>query len=109
MKRYIDECLICARHESATRFQSLNSIHVLQSFQLAGLNFIDALPKTSKGNSFILHFMNYFSRFSVAVATPTANVEDVIPALKHIFNAYQKPMKIYCDEGQHFFNEELKE
>ena len=109
VKRYIDECLICARHESAIRSQSLNSIHVFQSFQLADLNFIDALFKTSKRNSFILHFMNYFSRFSVVVAISTANVEDVISALKHIFNAYQKSMKIYCDEDQHFFNEELKE
>ena len=109
MKRYIDECLTCARHESAIRSQSLNSIHVLQSFQLAGLNFIDVFSKTSKRNSFVLHFMNYFSRFSVVVITSTANVEDVISALKHVFNAYQKSMKIYCDESQHFFNEELKE
>ena len=108
VKRYIDKCLICARHESATRFQLLNSIHVFQSFQLADLNFIDALSKTLKRNSFILHFMNYFSRFSVVVTTSTANVEDVISTLKHIFNAYQKSMKIYCDESQHFFNEELK-
>ena len=109
VKRYIDECLICARHESAIRSQFLNSIHVFQSFQLTDLNFIDALFKTSKRNSFILHFMNYFSRFSVIVIISTANVEDVISTLKHIFNAYQKSIEIYCDESQHFFNEELKE
>ena len=99
VKRYIDECLTCARHESAIRSQSLNSIHIFQSFQLTDLNFIDAFSKTSKRNSFVLHFMNYFKRFSVIVIISTANVEDVISILKHIFNAYQKSMKIYCDES----------
>ena len=108
VERYINECLVCARHESVIRTQSLNSIHVFQSFQLAEMNFIDALFKTSKENSFVFHFMNYFNRFSVTVSTSIANVEDVISALKYIFNIYQKSVKIYCDEDQHFFNEKLK-
>ena len=108
VERYIEGCLACARHGPATRSQPLNPIHVFRPFQLAGMDFIGALPRTSKGNSFVLHFMDYFSRFSVAIPTSTANVEDVIPALEYVFNAYQKPVEIYCDGGQHFHNEELK-
>ena len=73
------------------------------------MNFIDALSKISKENSFVFHFMNYFSRFFVTISISIANVENVIFALKYVFNAYQKSVKIYCDENQHFHNEKLKE
>ena len=108
VERYIKRCLTCARHEFVIRFQSLNSIHVFRSFQLVDMNFIDALSKISKKNSFVFHFMNYFSRFFVTIFISIANVENVILALEYVFNAYQKSVKIYCDEDQHFHNEELK-
>ena len=73
------------------------------------MNFINALFRTSKENFFVFHFMNYFSRFFVTVIISIANVEDVIFALKYVFNVYQKFMKIYCDEEQHFYNEKFKE
>ena len=44
----------------------------------------------------------------MTVSISIANVEDVISALKYIFNIYQKFVKIYCDDDQHFFNEKLK-
>ena len=56
---------------------------------------------------YILHFMDYFSRYSFTYATPTANVTNVISALQDLINRFAKPEVIYCDRGQHFENQLL--
>lgn len=53
--------------------------------------------------------MNYFSRYSIPISSKNANVADLKEALRYIFTIYRAPGEIYCDRGQHFLNEELKQ
>ena len=109
IERYIAGCLECAKHGPATRFQFLNPVMVTYPFQLLGMDFVGPLKTTREGNTHILNLVCYFSRFDILSATKAANVEDVILCLRRTFMTYRKPFTIYCDRGQHFFNDELKE
>jgi hypothetical protein len=109
VERYIAGCIDCVRHGPATRSQPLNPVLVTYPFQLIGIDFIGPLSKTASGHVYILNIVYYFTRFIVPFATKTANVEDVIWCLRLLFAMYRTPHAIYCDRGQHFLNEELRE
>ena len=109
VERYIAGCLDCARHGPAARSQLLHPIIILGPFRLLGIDFIGPLQRSRLGNSYILHVMDYFSRFSITFPSATANTTDVIPALEQVFSLYAKPKAIYWDRGQHFLNEPVKD
>ncbi len=72
------------------------------------MDFIGPLKLTSRGALYILHIIDYFSRFSIAYACKTANVSEVIESLRDVFTKYATPRAIYCDRGQHFNNKEMR-
>ena len=109
VERYIAGCIDCARHGPATRSQLLNPVLVTYPFQLIGMDFIGPLKTTRAGCIYILNVVCYFSRFVVPFACRSANVEDVLWCLRLLFVMYRTPFAIYCDSGQHFDNEELRE
>lgn len=109
VERYISGCIQCAQHGPATRSQPLHSVQVMRPFDLAAMDFMGPFEKTAKGNRYIFHFMDYFSRFSIPTATKTADVPDVIRCLRKVFQRYRKPVEIYNDHGQHFDNTELRD
>ena len=63
------------------------------------MDFIGPLKVTSRGYLYILHIIDYFSRFSIAYACKTANAPEVIESLKDVFIKYAAPRAIYCDRG----------
>jgi transposase InsO family protein len=73
------------------------------------MDFIRPLRETSRKNRFILHIVDYFSRYSWAYPTKNANVEDVIPRLDELFRHMPLPTAFYSDRGQHFLNTALEE
>ena len=109
VKRYIAECIKCARHGPATRSQSLHSIFIWFPFWLLDMNFISPMKSITSGSLYIFHVIDYFSRFSVAYACKTANASDVISSLKDVFVKYATSRAIYCDRGQHFDNMKIRE
>ena len=108
VEKYIAGCIYCAKHAPAQRSHLLQPVVTSRPFQLMAMDFIGPLKKTSSGNSYILHVMDYFSRFSFTFAYPTANASDVVLALTTIFETYTTPSSIYCDRGQHFENQVVK-
>ena len=109
VERYIQRCLQCARHESEVKSQLLHSMRVQRLFQLLNMNFIESLIIFTNESNFIFHVIDYFSRFFIAVVTKIANVSNVISILNRIFIFYFKSLDIYCDQDQHFNNEEMKD
>lgn len=73
------------------------------------MDFIGLFPTSQKGYWFILHIIDYFSRFSITTTTKTANTCDVIPALDRVFALYATPEGTYCDQGHHFNNQEVRD
>jgi hypothetical protein len=87
VKRYIIECLKCAKHESARRSQSLHFVLTTYSFQLIDMNFIESLIETkSTRHTHILNIVCYFSRFIISFACRTINVKNVTWNLRLFIN-----------------------
>jgi hypothetical protein len=108
VKKYIRDCLNCARYDSAQKSQLLHLIKVKQSFQLIKFDFIDLLSTIFDFNDFyIFHVMNYFSRFFILFLYRIVNAFDVISALQKVFTLYVTSLTIYCDKNQHFNNIEM--
>jgi hypothetical protein len=107
--KYIAGCMECARHGPATRSQPLHPITVFHPFQLMGMDYIGPLKVTTKGNTHILHIIDYFTRYSFSFPCPSATVFDTIQSLKNLFTLYGKPMAFYTDRGTHFDAQEVRD
>ena len=69
------------------------------------MNFIESMTKNFIIKmKYILHFMNYFFRYSFIYVTFTVNVIDVISVLQDLINRFAKSEMLYCDRDQHFEN-----
>ena len=73
-----------------------------------GTDFIGLLQRTRARNTHTLNVVCCFSRFEILFATKNANVKEIILCLRQAFITDRKPYAIYCDRGQHFFNDELR-
>ena len=72
------------------------------------MDFIGPLPE-SNGFKYILHIIEYMSRYSMTFPSQAANKEDTIQALEEIFQRFTAPVAIYADIGQHFDNKVVKD
>lgn len=107
---YITGCLSCARHAPAQWSQLLQPIVTHHPFQLLIMDFIDSMKKTvSAGYKYILHIMNYFSRYSMTYFSATANVSDIIQVLNNVFCQYTWLEAFFLNQDQHFENQVAKE
>jgi hypothetical protein len=109
VERYLAGCIHCIRHSPAQHSQWLQPVIVEEPFQMLGMDWIGPLPQTSSGNRYILHVMDYLSEFSFTRASKGATVEETIRGLDSIFHRLTHPRIIYCDRGQHFEAEKLKD
>ncbi len=77
-------------------------IETLALWQLVGIDWIGPFPMSDDSNRYILHIIDYFSRFSMAEASKDARLEDTIRILEQYVYAYTHPAAIYADPGRHF-------
>ena len=99
---YIKGCMLCAKYGPKTRTRPLSPIEVLEPFTLVGMDYIGPLDKTPQGNKYILHLIDYFSRFSYAIPTADNGSITTVKHLKEVFARTVDPIAIYSDSGSHF-------
>lgn len=104
VKRYIRGCPECAKQNPWTRKPPIFPIITIHPFQIIGMDFIGPLTRTARHHSYILHFVDYFSSFSIAFPTVSSSADDVLPTLETTFNIFPSPRMIYMDNGPHFTN-----
>ncbi|SLM37975.1 Ribonuclease H-like domain [Lasallia pustulata] len=110
VERYIAGCLSCARHAPAQRSQLLRPVITHRPFQLLAMDFVGPMKKTiPAGYQYILHIMDYFSRYSMTYPSAAANALDVIRALDDMFSRFTRPEAFFLDRGQHFENQVVEE
>ena len=70
----------------------LYPIFVPKPFQLLGMDYIGPLPESATGSKYILHIIDYFSRFSMAFSDKAAASTDTITGLRKVFYRYVLPL-----------------
>ncbi len=72
------------------------------------MDFMGPFARSERGNQYIFHVVDYFSRYSWTYPLPTNTKEDTLSALSELFDRFTTPITIYADKGTHFDNHLLK-
>ena len=73
------------------------------------IDFVDTLTKTLSRNKFILVMTEYYTRWPMAVATPSADAETTAKVIyREIFCTFGSPAEILSDRGSHFANKTIQ-
>ena len=102
IRQYVASCFECMSHGPVYKFEPLHPILTLQPFDMLGIDYIGPLVPTPRGNIYILHAIDYFSRASKAWPTVSATEQVTIALLAEFFSYYIKPVAVYADNGKHF-------
>ena len=106
IRLYVRSCDICQRRGKNKRNEPLHPIPVDAPFYRIGLDFVGPLPRTIRGNRYIIVAVDYFTKWPEARAFPEANAENTaIFIYENIICQYGYPQKILSDKGTHFNNQ----
>ncbi|GKA70822.1 reverse transcriptase domain-containing protein [Tanacetum coccineum] len=81
----------------------INSIQICEIFDIWGIDFMRAFPKSYKFE-YILVTVDYVSKWAEAQALPTNDARVVITFLKKLFYHFRMPKALISDQGTHFYN-----
>lgn len=100
----IKSCEICARSKPTynTRWGQLSSRVPNHPFEALHIDLVGKLPRTRFGYQFILVCVDSFTKYTWLTPIKIATSENVIQALKQIFQNYSLPKTIVTDNGRQF-------
>src|SRR6266542_648596 len=109
IKSYIQTCDQCQRREKTTDENELHSIRIKELFYQWGIDIVEPLTETSRGNKYIVVAIDYFTKYPEARALANANARNVANFLyEDIICRYECPRKIISDRGIHFNNQVIE-
>ena len=112
IKEDIKHCPICQICEKAPKNPytlAMWPIFTQYIFQRFGIDFVGPLTETLSGNKFILVMTEYYTRWPMAVATPSADAETTAKVIyREIFCTFGPPAEILSDRGSHFANKTIQ-
>ena len=80
-----------------------------QPFRRIGMDIVGPLPRTQRGNKFVLVVCDYSTRYPEAVALPSIEAPRIARELVHIFARVGLPEEVLSDQGSNFMSELLDE
>jgi len=106
IREYVKSCDACQRRGKSRTQQTLHPIPVHAPFELIGIDFVGPLPKTKRGNRYIIVAMDYLTKWPEARPVPTATAEETVKFLyEDIICQHGCPKEILSDRGTHFNNQ----
>ena len=105
--QYVRACTTCGRvkNPSSTAVGMLQSIPVSHPWEIMGMDFLGPFPATTRGNKYLLVFVDHFSKWVEAIPTSAADAASVADALlSRVLCYHGAPRKILSDRGSHFVN-----
>jgi transposase InsO family protein len=100
--RTCNQCQFTQREP--TPMQPLHPIPRVDAGDAWAFDFIGPLPKTAKGNQYLLTAMDLGTDWAIAQALPRRSSESVAKMLRYIIFTYGKPMAILTDNGEEFLS-----
>src|SRR6185436_5270281 len=110
IKQYIKYCDSCQRRGKKGGKSHLYPIPIEDVFERIGIDYIGPLPKTAKGNKYIIVAMDYLTKWPEAKAVKEATAKESAKFIyENIICRFGCPKIILSDRGTHFRNELIKE
>ena len=102
VRHFVASCFECMSHGPVYKFEPLHPILTQQPFDMLGMDYVGPLSSTARGNVYVFHVIDYFSRVSKAWPTKRDTEDTTIACLTEFFSYFLKPLVIYTDNGTHF-------
>ena len=108
---YCRSCEVCQKSNPKypIRAKMVSMPLIEQPFQRIAMDVIGPLPRTQKGNRFILTICDYATRYPEAIALPSVEAPRVAKELVHLFSHVGVPDEILTDQGSNFMSALLEE
>lgn len=108
VKKYVTSCTVCQLTKPSQRKPAglMVPIRPQKPWEYVGVDFVGPLPRTPSGNSYILVFVDYFSKWVeiVAVREATAQVA-ANKLLSEVFSRHGAPTYLISDRGSPFISD----
>ena len=107
-KHYVDSCKYCTEYRSPNRIPPVplqRNFIATRPMQLISCDFIGKLPTTSKGNCYILTFVDHFTKFIHLYAVPNQTARTTAEKLLDFICIFGCPEFILTDRGTNFLSD----
>ena len=105
VKSYVQTCDVCQKRGAPKRREELIPLTIREPFHRIGIDIKGPLPRTQKGNRYIIVAMDYFTKWPEAKAIPDMKAETVAEFIyKEIICRHGVPQEILSDRGTPFVN-----
>jgi hypothetical protein len=105
--RYCRSCTSCQLTARSTPSQVPKTIVQVRPMDMMGMDGLGPISPTSQGNSYILIAVDYFTRYTWAVAVPTINGPVVVNFLESIARTFGLSRSVYTDNASYFVEGQL--
>lgn len=105
IKIHIKGCSVCNRNKSLGKRQKAALQTYIAGYPMnrVALDVIGPLPKTKRGNRFILVIGDHFTRWMEAFTLPDQEAEQFAEKFVHEFiSRFGTPLEIHTDQGRNF-------
>ncbi|CAD7085358.1 unnamed protein product [Hermetia illucens] len=112
VKSYISACMECVYNKTVTgKAEGQLYIDTVKPipFMRLHLDHVGPLPKTSRGNQYILGITDPFTKFTVLKAVRSVNTQPVIRALNELTSYFRLPAIVVTDRGTAFTSHNFAE
>jgi hypothetical protein len=108
LKDYIRSCQVCqtGRYSGGKVRYPLQSIvvPVQEAMYRVGIDLIENMPRSTKGNTFALVLVDYATRFPDVLPLPAKDAETVASGLITMFVRWGYPKEVLSDQGSQFMS-----
>jgi len=109
VKKVIADCRLCAAYNDDTGPKmvprALRTHHPQGAFHLLSMDLFGPLPLTSRGNCYVIVFIDYLTKWVEAFAIPNKEEGTIAKyLLNEIICRYGPPVEILSDQGKEFIN-----
>jgi hypothetical protein len=109
VRNYVKSCDECQKRGKNKRTEPLHPIKIGQPFDRVGMDIVGPLPKTKKGNTYIVVATDYLTKWPEARAIPDQKASTVSAFFyEDIICRHGCPKELLTDRGSHFVNEILR-
>lgn len=109
---WVNACLDCAMRKMTPNSAAgeLNTITVSRPFEIVGADILGPLPRTIKGNRYILVFTDHFTKWIEASAIPKQDATTIAECfIEDIQCRHGTPQKLLTDRGKAFIGNVMQE
>lgn len=102
---HVTTCDVCNRNKKADRYGhcGMKEYQASAPMERVHLDFMGPLPKTPRGNEYILMMVDQFTKWVECIPLPCQTAEVTAKAaVDHFFSRFGCPLQVFTDQGRNF-------